>query len=308
MVYLESPPITYVRFFMKIAYLIVAHKLPNQLKRLVDRLEGPDVQFFIHVDAKSPQREALMRIKSEKSSVCYIPSQLVRWAHMSQIEVTLSLLQYARQAEVTPDVYVLLSGQDYPIKTNDAIQSFFEAHAEASFVEHFPLPTPRWHRGGLDRLERYHFYIGDTFFSYPYSTNNTVLQRLLNPFLRCALTKKRSLPNSLRFYGGSNWLTLSHWAVLEVLNFVDDQPRYKKIFNYSCSSDEIFFQTILKNLDNPVPINNQRLHYCDWSLPKGPNPAILTREYLEVLKKSPALFARKFDETVDGGVLDLLDE
>ena len=38
---------------MKIAYIILAHRLPNQLVRLVSRLEAPSVSFFIHIDANT---------------------------------------------------------------------------------------------------------------------------------------------------------------------------------------------------------------------------------------------------------------
>ena len=37
---------------MKHAYLIVAHQYPEQLVRLVDRLQSPDARFYIHIDKK----------------------------------------------------------------------------------------------------------------------------------------------------------------------------------------------------------------------------------------------------------------
>ena len=37
---------------MKIAYMIAAHTDPVQLGKLVKSLEGPDVDFFVHIDKK----------------------------------------------------------------------------------------------------------------------------------------------------------------------------------------------------------------------------------------------------------------
>jgi len=41
---------------MKIAYIILAHKLPQQIIRLVNRLNTDDTSFLIHVDKKTEHR------------------------------------------------------------------------------------------------------------------------------------------------------------------------------------------------------------------------------------------------------------
>jgi len=38
---------------MKIAYIILAHKNPDQIKRLVLRLNTEGTSFFIHIDKKA---------------------------------------------------------------------------------------------------------------------------------------------------------------------------------------------------------------------------------------------------------------
>jgi len=38
---------------LRIAYIILAHKLPGQLVRLVRKLNTKDTHFFIHVDKKT---------------------------------------------------------------------------------------------------------------------------------------------------------------------------------------------------------------------------------------------------------------
>ena len=51
---------------MKIAYIILAHKLPAQLVRLVKRLDAPGTHFFIHID-KNSDNEVYKQIVSDLS-------------------------------------------------------------------------------------------------------------------------------------------------------------------------------------------------------------------------------------------------
>ena len=37
---------------MRVAHLIMAHKNPSQLARLIKKLEHPEADFFIHIDKK----------------------------------------------------------------------------------------------------------------------------------------------------------------------------------------------------------------------------------------------------------------
>lgn len=49
---------------MRVAHLIIVHKNPDQLLRLVKRLQHSNFDLFIHVDRKVPL-EQFMFIKSE---------------------------------------------------------------------------------------------------------------------------------------------------------------------------------------------------------------------------------------------------
>ena len=39
---------------MKLLYLVIAHKNPGQMARMIRRLSGPEVSFLIHVDGQVP--------------------------------------------------------------------------------------------------------------------------------------------------------------------------------------------------------------------------------------------------------------
>ncbi len=53
--------------------------------------------------------------------------------------------------------------------------------------------------------------------------------------------------------------------------------------------------------------NKAYLHYIDWSVNRE-DPAILDVRDYQNLKKSDALFARKFDENKSKDLLDMIDQ
>ena len=46
---------------MKYAYLILAHNNPQQLERMLNMLQDPAAEFYIHVDKKSDIRTFVYR-------------------------------------------------------------------------------------------------------------------------------------------------------------------------------------------------------------------------------------------------------
>jgi hypothetical protein len=49
------------------------------------------------------------------------------------------------------------------------------------------------------------------------------------------------------------------------------------------------------NSNFSTKVANENLRYIDWVARNGNNPAILDETDFEILKESPAVFARKFD-------------
>jgi hypothetical protein len=102
-------------------------------------------------------------------------------------------------------------------------------------------------------------------------------------------------------YKASTWMSLSRRAVATVLS----APRpVMSFFRHVPIPDEACFQTILCNGPDlrRAPGNGR---FIRWD--KKESPEILTAGDLELLVRSGAHFARKFDEEVDRTILDLLD-
>jgi hypothetical protein len=78
---------------MKKAYLIMVHKNPRQMARLIHSLNHPDVDFFIHVDKKS-DAQPFKQISSMKH-VNFISDRIdVDWGGFGGVEATLSLMNW----------------------------------------------------------------------------------------------------------------------------------------------------------------------------------------------------------------------
>jgi hypothetical protein len=271
---------------VRIAYVISAYRSPAQLGRLVRRLHtGADTAFTVHVDKKTSRGTyAEMRAALDGLDVRFLPRHACHWGGFGHVEASLKGLRAVMEHEPRPDYVVLLSGQDYPIKSNAFIRDFLDRADGRSFFLHFALPTENWTNGGLDRIRNWHVrYRG----------------------LHLSLPLRRRLPNGLVPWGGSAYWIVSNRAARTILEFVEANPSYVRFFRHVDIPDELFFQTILLNSAEADRCVNFRLHHTEWS--RHPAPAILTGEDYPHLVSSTCLFARKFDPAVDETVLDRVD-
>jgi hypothetical protein len=87
-----------------------------------------------------------------------------------------------------------------------------------------------------------------------------------------------------------------------MFKYLDKNKKYIKRYKWTICADEIFYQTIINQIDG-INIINNCLRYIDWK--SGPeHPRILRINDYEKIMESGNLFARKFDETVDNEIID----
>jgi hypothetical protein len=271
---------------VRIAYVISAYRRPEQLLRLIRRLAADDARFYVHVDSKT--REPVFRTMVDGLAgldVTLLPRHACHWGDFGHVRASLKGIAAIVDSGYDPDYTILLSGQDYPIKSNPAIREFLATRAGRSSFLYFAIPTPHWTQGGLPRFRDWHL-------------------RWRRLHLR--IPSRRSLPLGLTPWGGSAYWVMSRRALGEVVGFVDEHPEYVHFFRHVDVPDESFFQTILLNSPIATECDDIRLHYTEWG--RTPAPAVLLTADYPHLVESPCLFARKFDPHVDSEVLDLIDE
>ena len=278
---------------MTSAYLILAHKNLDQLTRLVRRLSRGRSRIFVHVDADTDvsAHEEDLRV------LCGVAFAAQRyrcpWGGFGLVRATLDLMAAALAAGGDVQRLTLLSGQDYPIKPQERIEAYLlEQHPERSFIEHFRLPRPDWGAdGGAARIEDWHVRIAGR----PLSLRNS------------RLGIRRSPPGGLAPFQGGQYWSLTRDCAEHVLRYVDEHPEVIRFFRRTAVPDELFFQTILMGSAYAARAENSDLRYERWD-EGASHPAILTVRDLPAMRASPALFAKKFDMTVDAVVLDRIDE
>ncbi len=279
---------------MRIAYIILANRFPEQLLRLISRLNSNLSEFFIHIDRKADDAvyaqivdgtAHLANVHLLKQYVCY-------WGGFGHIQASLEGIKQIAVAGVPFDYTILLTGQDYPIKSNTEIESFLKQQGGRTFIDHFPMPAPHWDGGGLQRIACWHVRWRNACFSFPRDPGS---------FLH------RRFPRGLQPFGGSSYWCLSRACVAYIHDFVLRREGFVRFFKYVDVPDEIFYQTILLNSPLASTLVNDDLRYIEWRDPQSSSPAVLTSRDLEKIQASPKLYARKFDLNVDPNVLDLID-
>lgn len=274
---------------VRIAYIISAYRYPHLLVRLVRRLHTPHTSFVIHVDKKSAEtvhrciKEGLVGMPA----VHFLDSHVCYWGGFGHVRATLKAIEHIVVRKIPCDFAVLLTGQDYPVKSNADIGAFFATNQSVGFINYYPLPKEDWELGGVERVRSWHF----------------------RPFgWHIRIPGKRSVPNGLQPYGGSSYWCLPRCCVAYIYKFIKQHPGFVRFFEHVDVPDELFFQTILLNSPEREHIVNDNLRYIQWKDESAAGPSVLTTADFEELVHSSKLFARKFDATVDEEILDMIDK
>ena len=313
---------------MFINYIILAHHFPAQLKKLVDRLNDENVYFYIHIDITSD-------IQSFKELISYTNVLFLEkrenaiWGNFTIVQATLNgmneVLKYGRGGFT-----ILLSGQDYPLVSNQVIKRFFSTHLTYNFIDIKPIQEA-WPDEYKVKIQTYylnltqkrgnalfiHYFLEIPLISFLKTIFHLMKHGIRQKNLRLCLQvlklfKKRKSPTP-DHYGGSQWWAFNHETLKMILNYVDENPFFLNFHRYTYIPDEIFFHTIIKILadkNSEIKILPS-LTYVNWKKLDYDFPAVFGTNDLDELtkaKENGKLFARKFEAHIDAGILDLLDE
>lgn len=301
-------------------YIITAHQNPLQLKRLIDRLNDGQSYFFIHVDLK-------VDITPFKESIVYDNVQFIDkrvdciWADFSQVVATINLLKAVQKA-LRPFPTIFISGQDYPIKTIDHLNSFMEKNP-VDFIRFVKDPLfqddPMYNEridlfkinisnkrndfiliGPLKYMHRQHikrFVLKFLSMRVPLSTFKYLFKNRVSPFQT--------------HYKGTNWWCFQYDTIEKIIEYVENNEEVLiEYYKYTLSADEQFFHTIYRHL----ALDKQHgyldtMSYFNWNRPVKSLPVTFRVEDLDELLGQPEhkIFARKFDSNIDEGILDEID-
>ncbi len=276
---------------MRVAHLITAHAAPEQLRRLISRLEHPSADFYIIIDLKTDIIP--FTILREIPRVYFIKERIkIYWGEYSMVHSTLIGFKEIIASGKSYDFINFLSGSDYPLQPSEKFYNFLSKHPTNAFMEFYDIKTD-WQEA-IIRISTYH--LGKYRFKGIYQ-----IQKILN-----LITPSRKVPLEMVAVGRSQWFTLPMICIQYILDFLENNPKVIRYFEMVWGSDEIIFQTLLFNSPFKNKLINNNLRYIDWSK-GGVNPRVFTIEDKDKLIDSQKFFARKFNESTDTEILDYID-
>jgi hypothetical protein len=292
---------------MNIAHLILAHTNGEQVKRLIRRLANfSDV--YIHVDAKADISEFIVKDKMPHDVVYIEPRLHCWWGGASAISAEMSMLRSSIKKHY--DRYVFLSGLDYPIKPDNEIIRFFEAHKDVEFIRACCISDSNDYRF-YRRCKQIWFF-----------DHINMAKRIWHRFNMISKIPFRSGlihdgENTNKAYWGSAYWAFTNPCAEYVMDFYDSHQKFNKWFKHSCTVDELYFHTIVHNsefskrtlMGGPEPEHRglvywRNLHYFDY----GNEIRVFDENDFEMLSKLDELYVRKVSGEPLSRLLDAMND
>ncbi len=281
---------------MKVAYLIITHRNPRLLQRLIEHLSSEDSSFFVHVDAKADLRKFSA---VEGLNVHFTQNRVpVYWAEFSQVTASLTLIEEALESRYQPDYLILFTGSEFALRSRDYIHRFLDRHRGREFITMAKTPSPG---KPLERVNTIRFPV-----------KRPVLRFFFRALAKIGLAKRdyRKYFGGIEPYSGIGWWALTTGACRYILDFAKRDRTIAKFFQYVHASDEAYIHTILGN--SPYRTKAQRSFlFEDWS-GSVHHPRMIDEEHLRYFESqsevivtdcdgtTEVLFARKYsDERFD---------
>lgn len=218
---------------MKHAYLIIAHNEPEILRRLIKSLDDKRNDIYVHIDKKSNFDGN--NLKVQKSNLYIYRKIDARWGDFSLVEVELYLMKQAL-AKGDYSYLHLLSGVDYPIKSQDYIHEYCQKHQGTEFIgfsQNVDDKELKW--------RSQHYFL----FSRNFQNKNLLkrVTRVLFANLQSLFGIKRS---SLTIKKGCQWCSFTSNFCKFILS--QEKMLYAD-FSHTFCPDELVLQTLCWNSD-----------------------------------------------------------
>lgn len=271
-----------------IAYLILVHRYPNQFKRLFKAIYHPANHYLIHVDKRSgvELQKEIQDFLAGYPNASLLKSEKALWGGYSLVDAELRGIKELLKMGLKWEFFINLSAQDFPLKSQTYIHNFLSRNIGKDFLK--VANQTRVRPDTLHRIEEYVTESGNEIITEPITKR---------PFLR-----------GVTPYIGNQWMILSR-RFCEFVSYSPEVDRFKEFYRNTLIADEGFFQTVIMNTSYKASIVNDDKRTIDW-VPMGTiklRPRDFTSQDANFLMASPDLFARKFDEHVDAGILGILE-
>ncbi len=275
---------------IKIAYLIVAHKCPEQVNMFIEQLLNyGDCDVYIHVDKKNPELFENL-LKSPRVFKCSIYD--VRWGSFEIVKAAIELMKFAKKSGIEYSHMYFGSGQDLIIKKG--LYDYLDIHKDKIFlhivgeIKNINRQSARyricWPHKLMIRNDLH-----------PYRFVRIALQILCSVGIKIYENKK-TLKKKVLFYEGRTWFVAPMEVLTYIVDYISDNPDYLDFWEDSLASDLMFFQTIIMN--SPYSSNvEDELMYVDFgkTFATMNHPLTVDLRVAKMIQDERFFFARKFE-------------
>lgn len=271
---------------IKIAYLILVHRFPKQFKRLFKAIYDQENYYLIHLDkkAESNTRADVEEFLADYPNAYILESKNVVWGGYSMVQAELNGMKYLLDINATWDFFINLSGQDFPLKSQESIRDYLSQNRGNNFIKIANQASERPET--MNRIENYFEETENGFLGIPY--------------------ERAYLKNIVPYIGGQ-WMILTRDCCEFICNS-KEIVKFERYYQNTLIADESFFQTVIMNTSFKGKIINDDKRAIIW-IPDGDiklRPKTFTMSDLAFLSTGDNLFARKFDDNVDAFILDIM--
>ena len=294
----------------RIAYIISAYKDAPHLSRLIKALDE-DADFYVHIDQKADSRP-FKELLGDK--VTFVQSHWISWGGWEQVEYQKDLLAAVLRSGIDYSRVVCLSGQDYPLWSNERIHRYFDEHKDTEFIMGMNL-TRCMNKTLLSRIVNYHFFRDLKWNSLWWKNKFIVASRILMKYLPL---KKRPVVQiggkEAEIYSGSDYWALTLPCARYVYEKLCSEKELVRYFKTSFVPSELCIQTLVFNSPfascallykekfDGLPALTP-LHYIRYtSFIK-----IMVPEDWQILQQSGKMFCRKVISGISDSLVEIID-
>jgi len=300
---------------VKIAYLIQTYKDPELLYRMINALT-PSGDFYVYVDKKTNIKPFVFKLKNYSNVKFINKRRRINWAGFSVVQSFLDLLNYAYNQGKKYDRFVFLTGQDYPLMTNEEILDYFSQHNKAEFVMAYNINNSPIATDKNKVTKKWWF---DTPFK------NRFLSKCYKSFFYRFVTKPFVFYSSkVRLNGvdvdpyfGQMLSAFTRKGAELLLNVYLNDKVFNNRMKHAHAPDEMYWQTVIFNSHlrkNTVQNGEEHeitehfgwapLHYHNYDV----DTSVYTKDDFDELKSCGYMFCRKVVSGISDELMDLIDD
>ena len=275
----------------------------------------PSGDFYICVDKKTNIKPFVFKLRNYSNVKFINKRRKINWAGFSVVQSFLDLLNYAYNQTKEYDRFVFLTGQDYPLMTNNEILDFFSRHKETEFVMAYNINnSPK--ATDKDKVTK------KWWFDTPFK--NKLLSRCYKSFFYRFVTKPFTFysikvrHNGVEVdpYFGQMLSSFTRNGAQLLLNTYLNDKVFNNRMRHAHAPDELYWQTIIFNslLRKNTVQNGQEheitehfgwapLHYHNYDV----DTSVYTKEDFDELINCGYMFCRKVVPGISDELMDMID-